>query len=48
MRVIPTPKGGPCDDLNNYRPVSILPVLSKIIERHVAMSLLTDFYKKTT
>lgn len=48
MRVIPIPKGGLCNDLNNYRPVSILPVLSKIIERHVAMSLLTDFYKKTT
>ena len=33
-------KSGPCDDPNNYRPFSILPVLSKIIERHVAKSLL--------
>lgn len=39
--VIPIHKGGPRDDSNNYRPVSILPVLSKIIERHAAMSLLT-------
>ena len=33
-------KSGPCDNPNNYRPVSILLVLSKIIERHVAKSLL--------
>ena len=38
--VIPIHKSGPCDDPNNYRTVSILPVLSKIIERHVAKSLL--------
>ena len=28
-------KAGDISDLNNYRPISILPVLSKIIERHV-------------
>ena len=38
--VIPIHKGRPYDDPNNYRPVSTLPVLSKIIERHVAKSLL--------
>ena len=37
--VIPIHKSGPCDDPDNYRPVLILPVLSKIIERHVAKSL---------
>ena len=36
--VIPIHKSGPCDNPNNYRPVQILPVLSKIIERHVAKS----------
>ena len=38
--VIPIHKSGLCDDPNNYRPVLILPFLSKIIERHVAKSLL--------
>ena len=28
-------KGGVSEDLNNYRPISVLPVLSKVIERHV-------------
>ena len=37
--MIPIHKRGPWDDLNNYTPVSILPVLSKIIERHVAKYL---------
>jgi len=35
-RVIPLHKGGSKDCPNNYRPVSILPTLSKIFERHVA------------
>ena len=37
--MIPFYKRGPWDDLNYYTPVSILPVLSKIIERHVAKYL---------
>ena len=33
--VIPIHKKGDCDDSNNYRPISILPVISKITERIV-------------
>ena len=38
--VVPIFKSGDICDINNYRPVSILPILSKIIERHVHNSLL--------
>ena len=31
----PLYKNGPQDDVNNYRPISVLPVLSKVIEKHV-------------
>ena len=34
-RVLPLHKSGLTDDPYNYRPISILSVLSKIIERHV-------------
>lgn len=34
-KVKPLFKAGKCDDVNNYRPISILPSLSKILERHV-------------
>ena len=34
-KVTATHKGGSLQDLNNYRPISILPVLSKLVERHV-------------
>ncbi|KAL9976863.1 hypothetical protein ACROYT_G014201 [Oculina patagonica] len=34
-RVTALHKAGDMDDVNNYRPISVLPVLSKIIERHV-------------
>ena len=39
-KVPPLHKQGPSDDINNYRPISILPVLSKILERHVSDCLL--------
>ena len=35
-RVIPLFKKESTDDLNNYRPISILPVVSKILEKHVS------------
>ena len=31
----PLYKNAPYDDVNNYRPISILPVLSKVLEKHV-------------
>lgn len=34
-RVIPLFKKGKADELDNYRPISILPVLSKVLERAV-------------
>lgn len=34
-KVSPLHKTGPHDDVNNYRPISILPVLSKVLEKHV-------------
>lgn len=41
-KVTPLYKAGPKDDVNNYRPISILPILSKILEKHVHDSLM-DF-----
>ncbi|MCG8066696.1 MAG: hypothetical protein JAY84_02445 [Candidatus Thiodiazotropha taylori] len=38
-RIIPIHKGGPSEDPSNYRPISILPLVSKIIERHVTKHL---------
>ena len=32
-------EGGARNDINNYRPISVLPILSKILEKHVASSL---------
>ena len=37
--VVPLHKGESKYDPNNYRPISILPTLSKIFERHVANQL---------
>ncbi len=34
-KVVPIFKSGAVNDKNNYRPISILPVLSKVIERFV-------------
>ena len=40
-KVTPLHKNGPKDDLNNYRPISILPVISKVLEKHTHDSLMT-------
>ena len=37
-QVNPLCKAGARNDTNNYRPISILPVFSKILEKHVAKS----------
>ncbi len=34
-RVVPVPKGGNAKLLSNYRPISILPSASKLLEKHV-------------
>ena len=39
-QVTPLQRGGQHRERNNYRPISVLPILSKIIEKHVAHSLL--------
>jgi len=38
-KVTPLFKGGDAESVNNYRPISVLPVLSKVIDRHVHDSL---------
>ena len=38
-KVTPLFKSGDRDDLNNYRPISVLPILSKLLERHVHTNL---------
>ena len=38
-KVTPLFKNGPHEEVNNYRPISILPVLSKVLEKHVHESL---------
>jgi len=45
-RVIPIYKNGDKDDPGNYRPISVLPTLSKIFERHIATQI-QSFFEKT-
>ena len=44
-RVIPLYKGGCSENVNNYRPISILPLFSKIFERTVYNQLYNFFEK---
>ncbi|CAG2194440.1 unnamed protein product [Mytilus edulis] len=37
-RVMPSHKKGPKDTVDNYRPISILPTMSKIFEKHIGNS----------
>ena len=39
--VIPAFKGGDSDEITNYRPISLLPIISKILEKIVATQLTT-------
>ena len=39
-RVTPIPKGGDANDPKNYRPISLLPIISKPLERHMYAVLL--------
>ena len=41
-KVTPLNKNGPAEDVNNYRPISILPLLSKVLEKHMHKCL-SDF-----
>ena len=45
-RVIPLFKKGKADEMDNYRPISILPVLSKVLERAVHINS-TNISSKT-
>lgn len=39
--ITPVHKGGDGDDVNNYRPISVLPVISKILEKLINIRLLS-------
>ena len=41
VKVIPSHKKGPSNDVNNYRPVSLLSTFSKIMEKLMAVRLNT-------
>lgn len=43
--VTPVPKGGERDNVNNYRPISVLPVISKVIEKLLSTRL-TNYFNK--
>lgn len=44
-RVVPLFKGGDSADMSNYRPISVLNILSKIIEKHAFRNLYSYFEK---
>ena len=46
-KLTPVQKNNPIHDRNNYRPISMLPVISKPLERHVARSYL-DYLTSNT
>lgn len=44
-KVVPIHKGGETDDLNNYRPISIIPTVSKILEVALKNQIAAHFEK---
>ncbi len=42
-RVVPIPKAGNQASLSNYRPISILPTVSKLLEKHIKSLLVEHF-----
>ena len=38
-RIVPIPKGKQNNKLTNYRPISVLPIVSKLIEKHMKAKL---------
>ena len=42
-RITPIPKGGNASDPGNYRPISLLSILSKLLEKHVRNLLVKHF-----
>jgi potassium voltage-gated channel Eag-related subfamily H protein 8 len=45
-KIIPVHKKGPQNDFNNYRPISLLPAYSKLLEKIVCKQLTTFFTKE--
>ena len=46
-KIIPIPKTGDTSDPNNYRPISLLPILSKPLEKHIHKHLLNYIEKNS-
>lgn len=44
-RVVPVHKKGPVNSVNNYRPISIVPIFSKILEKVLQSQLISYFEK---
>ena len=45
-KVVPVYKKGVVDDPHNYRPISVLPCISKVFEKHICNQL-QEFFNKT-
>jgi len=43
--IIPLHEGGDINDPHNHRPISILPTLSKVFEKHIADQMHSYFLK---